>query len=197
MTDATLLQSPGQAAHAFRAVLASFSTPATPVKIALASDAPAPLLPAAATVLLTLADYQTPVWLSPTLNVDVVRKYLRFHTGAPLTTVSQDAAFALLTAEETGADMPAFNLGSQEYPDRATTVIIQVPNFDDGLSVTVSGPGLMQPTEVRVNEATLGLWSHIQNNNSLFPMGYDFMFASATTLMALPRSSHIEVKELA
>lgn len=196
MTDATILQSPAQAAHAFRAVLASFSNPATPVMIAGASDAPAPLLPAAATVLLTLADYQTPLWLSPDLNVDAVRKYLRFHTGAPLTTVAEDAAFAVLTAEETKSGLPAFNLGTHEYPDRSTTLIIQVADFSDGPLVAVSGPGLELPARLTVAGTSETLWRNIHNNNCLFPIGNDFMFASSTEIAALPRSSQIEIMEM-
>jgi alpha-D-ribose 1-methylphosphonate 5-triphosphate synthase subunit PhnH len=196
MTDATVLQSPAQAAHAFRAVLASFSTPATPVTVMAASDAPAPLLPTAATVLLTLADFQTPIWLSPNLNVDAVRKYLRFHTGAPLTTVAMDAAFAVLTAEETKDGLPIFNLGSHEYPDRSTTLIIQVADFSHGPLVAVSGPGLELPPRLTVAGASEILWRSIHNNNSLFPIGNDFMFASPTEITALPRSSHIEIMEM-
>jgi alpha-D-ribose 1-methylphosphonate 5-triphosphate synthase subunit PhnH len=195
MTDATFLQSPALSAHAFRAVLASFSTPATPVTIAAASDAPAPLLPVAATVVLTLADYKTPIWLSPTLNVDAVRKYLRFHTGAPLTTIAGEAAFALLTVEETHAGLPAFNLGTHEYPDRSTTLIVQVAGFSEGPKVSVSGPGLQHALVVRVAAASQHLWREVQNNNSLFPIGYDFMFASSNTLMSLPRSSLVEIME--
>jgi alpha-D-ribose 1-methylphosphonate 5-triphosphate synthase subunit PhnH len=195
MFDATYLQSPAQAAHAFRAILSSFSKPAVSLKIATADDAPLPLLPAAATVLLTLADYQTPIWLSPELNVDIVRKYLRFHTGAPITTAAQDATFALLTVEEATTFMPDFNLGDHEYPDRSTTVIMQVSDFAGGLTVAATGPGLEFPVNVNVAGPSDELWRHIQNNNSLFPIGNDFVFTSINEIMSLPRSSQIAMME--
>jgi alpha-D-ribose 1-methylphosphonate 5-triphosphate synthase subunit PhnH len=197
MIDATILQSPAQAAHAFRVILASFSKPAVPVSIASAEDAPFPLFPAAATVLLTLADYQTPIWLSPELNQDAVRKYLRFHTGAPITSDTKNAAFAVLSSVETKTKIPDFNLGSHEYPDRSTTIVVQVPSFSTGDVIGVSGPGLNHPIKLMVDEAPRHLWQHIHNNNSLFPIGNDFILSSASQIVTLPRSSHITLAEAA
>ena len=36
-------------------------------------------------MLLTLIDQDTPLWLSASLNDEILRKNLRFHTGAVLT----------------------------------------------------------------------------------------------------------------
>lgn len=197
MIDATILQSPEQAAHAFRAILRSFSTPAVPVFIAAVDDAPLPLLPAAASALLTLADYQTPIWLSPDLNVDIVRKYLRFHTGAAIVANAMEAVFVLSNVSEVDTFTSQLNLGSHEYPDRSTTVILQVSGFARGHTVSVSGPGLKEPVQLSVEGVSRGMWQHMQKNSSYFPVGNDFMFASAKEIMALPRSQQIKMWEAA
>ena len=57
------------------------------------ADAPAPLDPATAAVLLTLVDHETPLWLDPA--VDAARDWIAFHCGAPIVERSGSAAFAL------------------------------------------------------------------------------------------------------
>lgn len=195
MTEAQVLQSPAEAARLFRAILGCFSKPAVPVAIAMAADAPEPLLPTTAAVLLTLLDYQTPLWLSEELNRDAVRKYLSFHTGAPLTNVPQEAAFAAMNVAELLGRWPAFNLGTHEYPDRSTTIIVQVPSLSKGDAVTVAGPGLAEAVRFQAAEASPALWQKIRNNNELFPIGSDFLFASAERVAAIPRSSRISLME--
>ncbi len=195
MSEPHILQTPQNLATCFRTILSSFSKPAVPVAIAHMPDAPIPLLPTTAALALTLFDYQTPFWLSPDLNTDEVRKFLRFHTGAPLTLNPREASFAIITTTETARGWPDFNLGNHEYPDRSTTVIVQVPSFAAGEMVTVSGPGLEHPVSLAVVDATPHFWQHIQNNNSLFPIGNDFIFASAEAIAALPRSSLVQLME--
>jgi alpha-D-ribose 1-methylphosphonate 5-triphosphate synthase subunit PhnH len=195
MSEAQLLQSPQDLALLFRSILACFSKPAVAAKLTTPSDAPSPLLPSTAALALTLFDYQTPVWLSPGLNTEVVRKYIRFHTGATLTGNAGEAGFAVMTVEEANADWPQFNLGTHAYPDRSTTVIVQVPSFSSGLSVEVSGPGLKEPVFLRVEAASADFWKRIKVNNSLFPIGLDVILASTQQIAALPRSSRVDMLE--
>jgi alpha-D-ribose 1-methylphosphonate 5-triphosphate synthase subunit PhnH len=195
MSDVHILQSPQQLAVAFRSILRSFSKPAVPTTIVKVEGAPPPLFPTTAAIGLTLFDYQTPIWLSTDLNTDAVRKFLRFQTGAPLTADPTDATFAILTLAETQSEWPNFNLGSDEYPDRSTTVILQVSSLTTGDAVRVSGPGLKDPVDFHVAKSTPDFWQHIQMNNSLFPIGNDFMFASPDAMAALPRSSRIAMLE--
>ncbi len=195
MSDVHILQSPQQLAVAFRAILGSFSKPAVPTSIVKVGSAPSPLLPSTAAIALTLFDYQTPIWLSAELNTDAVRKFLRFQTGAPLATDPATASFAIVTLAEAQTDWPGFNLGSHEYPDRSTTVILQVPSLTTGAAVRVSGPGLKDPVDFHVAGSTPGFWQHIQMNNSLFPIGNDFMFASPETIAALSRSARVAMLE--
>jgi alpha-D-ribose 1-methylphosphonate 5-triphosphate synthase subunit PhnH len=195
MSDVHILQSPQQLAVAFRSILRSFSKPAMPTTIVKVEGAPPPLFPTTAVIGLTLFDYQTPIWLSANLNTDAVRKFLRFQTGAPLTADPTAATFAILTLAETEAEWPNFNPGSHEYPDRSTSVILQVSSLTTGDAVRVLGPGLKDPVDFHVAKSTPNFWQHIQMNNSLFPIGNDFMFASPDAMAALPRSSRIAMLE--
>ena len=56
-------------------------------------------------VLLTLADNDTPVWLSTPLNNDIVNQSLRFHINAPLASQPEQATFAV-TDEAISAKQP-------------------------------------------------------------------------------------------
>ncbi len=197
MSDAQLLQSPQDLASLFRCILGCFSKPAVPVKLTTPTDAPAALWPSSAAIGLTLFDYQTPVWLSVTLDTHPVRKFIRFHTGAAITAKSNEAIFAVMTMDEANMDWPQFNLGSHAYPDRSTTVIVQVPSFSEGAPVHVSGPGLKEPVALQVATASAGFWKRVQKNNNLFPIGLDIILVSETHIAALPRSSRLALPEFA
>lgn len=191
MTDIQTLQSPAEAARLFRSILTAFSKPAVAVPLATCPAAPAPLLPAAAAILLSLCDYQTPVWLSPSLNAEAVRKFIRFHTGAPITDVEDEATFAVLAVGEATSFIDRFPLGTDEYPDRSATLILQTEGLESGAEVTVKGPGLQHPVNLAVSGADAAFWLRVQGNSQLFPVGLDFLFASQGEMAALPRSMSV------
>lgn len=197
MSDTQTLQSPHDLALLFRGILGCFAKPGVPARLATPGDAPLPLLPGTAAIALTLFDYQTAVWLSPALNSDPVRKFIRFHTGAAITANAGDAVFAIMTSDEANAGLPDFSLGTHEYPDRSTTVILQVASFSNGRGVEVSGPGLKSPVSLQVEAANPVFWQNVRHNSTLFPVGLDFVFVSPAEVVALPRSSHINLMETA
>ena len=82
-----------QSAHAFRRVMEAMARPGT-IQDIQGGAPPAPLSVAAGTVLLTLCDTDTPVYLAGKADTDDVRAWLAFHTGAPLTGPSH-AMFAV------------------------------------------------------------------------------------------------------
>ena len=83
----------------FRTVMMALALPGQIKTVPLVPDAPAAMPPAMAAITLTLTDYETPVWLDDALAGDAaVRQFLAFQTGAPLTTASEDAAFAFVGA---------------------------------------------------------------------------------------------------
>lgn len=122
---------------AFRAVMNALARPGTIQPIAGLAEAPAPLSPVAAAVALALADYETPVHLDgPLAAAPDVAAYLTFHTGARLTLEPQRAAFALVSAPAALTSLEAFALGTDIYPDRSTTLILQVKSLRPSATVT-------------------------------------------------------------
>ena len=78
---------------------------------------PAPLFAPAAALLLTLCDYETPVWLDPVLADSAeVAAFLRFHTGARLVASPADAAFAVIADAARMPALSAFRAGQPTIP---------------------------------------------------------------------------------
>ena len=84
--------------------------------------------PTAGAVALTLCDHDTPLWLDPALaGIGRGRAWLGFHTGAPLGQHAGRRAFrAGRRARPSLIALENFAQGTQEYPDRSTTLILQV-----------------------------------------------------------------------
>lgn len=91
MTLETAFMLPVQdALHSFRRLLKAMSEPGVIVALHQLKRGWQPLNIATTSVLLTLADNDTPVWLSTPLNNDIVNQSLRFHTNAPLVSQPDD-----------------------------------------------------------------------------------------------------------
>jgi len=173
---------PRDSAHAFRAVMEAMARPARIVTLTGAT-APAPVSPAAATVLLTLCDPDTPLWLAPSHDSAPLRAWLAFHTGAPLTG-PQDCRFALGTWPAL-QPVDRFAIGTPEYPDRSATLIVEQPTLlNEGPAL--SGPGIRDHARLNLPESQA-----FQRNAALFPLGFDCLFTSGNRLAALPRSTRI------
>src|SRR5215469_16069832 len=110
----------------FRAVLDAMARPGTVQPIAAVPSAPPPLAAGAAAIALTLCDHDTPVWLDGDLRANPeVADWLRFHCGCPVIDDPGRAAFAFARGAMVAA-FEAFNLGTADYPDRSTTLVLQV-----------------------------------------------------------------------
>jgi alpha-D-ribose 1-methylphosphonate 5-triphosphate synthase subunit PhnH len=191
MTDFGVLQQPAVSARNFRAVLNALSRPGNQQTLPLAINPPTPLLGVAASVAVTLCDYQSPLWLAQSLNTSEVRKFLRFQTGASIVTDKAASSFAFMGIADACEDLEGFALGTHEYPDRSTTLVVQCDDFESGLKVELSGPGLKVPTTCSVAGATEKFWRAQQENSKRFPLGWDVLFVTQDQVMGLPRSTLI------
>ncbi|PVZ49931.1 phosphonate C-P lyase system protein PhnH [Thalassobacter stenotrophicus] len=171
-----------QAAQAFRKVMEALARPGM-IQHVSGAVPPAPLSPAAGTVLLTLCDTDTPVHLAGTTDCAALRDWLAFHTGAPIV-AAKDCMFAVGTWEAL-APLSSYTIGTSQYPDRSATLIVECPNIVS-TGATLSGPGIK-------DQATLSLpeTAAFQANQALFPLGLDFIFTSEDRLAALPRSTKV------
>jgi alpha-D-ribose 1-methylphosphonate 5-triphosphate synthase subunit PhnH len=180
------------AQRSFRRILDALAHPGRIVDVggALAASPPAPLVPAAAAVLLALCDIDTRLWLTP--DAATAAAYLRFHCGAPLVDDPAAADFALIAAPASLFPLDRFALGSDADPDRNATLVVQVAGFDAGGGVTLHGPGIDGTTRFGAAGLGAGFWAARQAMQALFPRGLDVVFASGTRLAALPRSTIVE-----
>jgi alpha-D-ribose 1-methylphosphonate 5-triphosphate synthase subunit PhnH len=175
----------------FRTVMDAFARPGRVLSLAKVCPAPAPLSAGAAAIALTLFDYETPVWLDRPLaaSSDAV-EWLRFHTGAPITSRPGEAAFALVTDMRALPPVDTFSTGTAEYPDRSTTLILQVEEFA-GPSLTLTGPGIAGRQTFAAAPLPADFAAQCIANRALFPRGVDFLFVTAAAVAGLPRSTRI------
>ncbi|WP_239954610.1 phosphonate C-P lyase system protein PhnH [Pantoea sp. Z09] len=177
------------AQRAFRRILKAMSEPGVMVSLPLAQGWGA-LSPAATAVLLTLVDQESPLWIEPQIDNAILRSNLRFHTGVPLSE-SRDAPFALSHASS--SPCPAdFAAGDNLAPEKSTTLIIEVPSLNGGLTLRLSGPGLREPRAIapQLPESVL---DYLRNRPHPFPQGVDLIFTCGEAMMALPRTTDVEV----
>jgi len=173
---------------AFRRIMQAMARPGTVYVCGEALAPPAPLGRAAAAALLTLADFETPLWIAPSFPA-AVADYLVFHTGAPRVAASDRAAFALVDLAADGLDLSSFALGTAEYPDRSTTIVAQAASLDLGPRLGLSGPGIRGEAQLAIAPLPAGFVGQWAENRAGFPLGVDLVFAADARLAALPRST--------
>ena len=176
----------------FRAVLEAASHPGRIVSLPEAPAGPGSISAAAAAYLLTLVDRDTPLWLGQAFDLAEVRDFVRFHTGASIVADRAEAVFAVLGCEE-AAPFDGFTLGTDTYPDRSATLVIEVPVLGAGTARTWRGPGIDGQTSVAVAGLSEPFWREWAANHALFPCGVDLVFTAGSQLCALPRSIAVEV----
>jgi alpha-D-ribose 1-methylphosphonate 5-triphosphate synthase subunit PhnH len=171
----------------FRAVLHAMSRPGTIAVAGAGLLPPAPLDPAMAAVLLTLADADTPLWLDPAASA--AADWAAFHCGAPRAGRIGQAAFACALT------MPALSSlhpGTDLAPEESATLILQVPALGQGTRYRLSGPGLRAPALLRLEGLPDGFLAQWAANHALYPCGVDLVLCEGERLCALPRSVRIE-----
>lgn len=180
----------------FRSVMNALAQPGSIQTIGSAIDAPSRLMPATAAVALALFDHDTPVWIDAELGaVAEIANWLRFQTGAPLTADAARASFALLSSSAALPDFDGFGQGTPEYPDRSTTLVVQVDTLTDGSELVLRGPGIRGTASLRAGELPADFVERMQGNRALFPQGIDLLLVSGAQLVALPRSTHVTARE--
>lgn len=180
----------------FRTVMDSMARPGS-VQIAKAeTQPPQPLSPTAAAIALTLCDNDTPIWLDPALRqTPTVASWLGFHAGAPLTDVPADAHFALVADPAALIALENFAQGTQEYPDRSTTMILQVASLSSGGRLILEGPGIEGSTAFAPTPLPRHFVEQWKQNRARFPRGIDLVLAAPEGIACLPRTTRIREME--
>lgn len=175
---------------AFRAVLEAMSRPGRVHRLPAAGlRAPAPLDPAAASLVLTLADAATPVWTDA--GPDAAR-WLAFHAGCPLAEGTGGAAFALACGLPPPLD--ALAQGTDEAPHLSATLLVQVEALLAGGTGgwRLRGPGIETEHRLRVFGLPEKFAAQWRANRAAFPRGVDVILCAGLDVAALPRTTAIE-----
>jgi alpha-D-ribose 1-methylphosphonate 5-triphosphate synthase subunit PhnH len=179
-----------QSQQVFRSILDSLSNPSRCVSIGHhVPECPDALPSAVAAALLTLADYETPVYLAPRFHTKVVLAWLAFHAGCPIVGLPDQATFAVLDGAEPSPTLDQFNLGDERYPDRSTTVFVVCETLSGGSPVSLYGPGIEHVALISPIGLHEDFWHGLAANHSRFPMSVDVMLVAGSELSALPRTT--------
>ena len=173
---------PQDAAHAFRAAMRAMARPGT-IETIQGGQAPAPVSPAAATLLLTLCDPDTGLYLAPGFDDQAIRDWVTFHTNAPL--VSAEEADFALGSWQALQPLDAYKIGVPAYPDRSATLIVEMESLSAS-GATLSGPGIKDKAALNLPETAA-----FQANRAQFPLGFDCFFTAGDQIAALPRSTTV------
>ena len=176
------------AQQAFRCVLNALSRPGQRFSMGLPIKGLS-LGAAMSHALLTLTDDDTAVWWQAPSSAS--ENWLRFHTGAQRAATAQKAAFAVLLNAGALPLLNTFAIGTVEAPERAATLLIEVPSFESGPAVEWRGPGIQHIEVVRIAGLPDDFWLQWQANNASFPQGIDIIFTCADAVLGLPRTTRV------
>jgi len=179
----------------FRSVMDAMARPASVERVTASVGAPSTIMPGSAAIALTLFDHDTPIWLDPALaGAPDIAKWLKFHTGAPVISDTSVCSFALAL---NGGNLPAldrFSFGSNEYPDRSTTLILQVESLNEGRVYELRGPGIDGTAILQAVIEPDDLFERLAINAALFPRGLDVMLVHDDAVVAIPRTTRLVAK---
>lgn len=175
----------------FRSILNALSRPGQIEALEAANIAIPPLSGTLFSIVLALTDHDTPLWLTEGYHLDEVRALIGFHTGAPIVDKPHRAQFAFAPSAELPR-LDQFNLGTQDYPDRSTTVVVAVPSLEGGPELVLRGPGIEDHWHIAPQGLPNDFVSQWAANRELFPRGIDLLLVADGKVVGLPRTVRIE-----
>jgi alpha-D-ribose 1-methylphosphonate 5-triphosphate synthase subunit PhnH len=180
-----------QSQSVFKALMDGMARPGTTQVLDGGALPPSPMGIGAGAIALTLCDHDTPVYLSMPLVEAGVPGWLAFQTGALVTDDRTEVQFAFLDRATPLPPLSTFAAGTQEYPDRSTMIVLEVPAFRCGQDYILSGPGIQQCVAINITGLPApfeGLW---RENNGLYPRGVDLVLVAGLEMICLPRTARI------
>jgi alpha-D-ribose 1-methylphosphonate 5-triphosphate synthase subunit PhnH len=180
----------------FRSVMDALARPGSVQRIVAAAGTPLPMMRGTAAIALTLFDHDTPIWLDAAMSATSdLAKWLKFHTGAPVVQDCSICSFALIGDAGGLPDLDRFSFGSNEYPDRSTTLILQLESLGEGDTIELRGPGIDGIAAMRAAIEPPDLFDRLAINEKLFPRGIDVVLVADDRIVAIPRTTRRVTKE--
>jgi alpha-D-ribose 1-methylphosphonate 5-triphosphate synthase subunit PhnH len=180
-----------QSQSLFRLAMEAMARPGSILGVSLDLQPPAPLDRTAAALLLTLCDFETPIWLDAILaDTPGVAEFVRFHTGARLVDAPAEATYAVVADAQGMLPLASFAQGTPEYPDRSATLIVQVARLQ-AAGWKLEGPGIRGHALFSASPLSADFVHQARANRGQFPCAVDMFFTTRTALAALPRSTRL------
>jgi alpha-D-ribose 1-methylphosphonate 5-triphosphate synthase subunit PhnH len=179
----------------FRSVMEAMARPGTVQRITAPTGTPSGMMRGTAAIALTLFDHDTPLWLDASMSqTPDVAKWLKFHTGAPVVSDASACAFALIGHAAALPPLDRFSFGTNEYPDRSTTLVLQVRSVAQGQVVELRGPGIDGVAVLRAAIQPSDMVERLAINAALFPRGIDVVLVADDAVVAIPRTTRLVAK---
>lgn len=175
----------------FRSVMEAMARPCRVQRITASVGAPEGMMHGAAAIALTLFDHDTPIWLDGAMATSGIVNWLKFHTGAPVVGEPAAASFALIGDPHHLPALDRFALGSSEYPDRSTTLILQLASLAKGPARELCGPGIDGSAVLQAEIQPFDLFDRLAVNAALFPRGVDVVLVAGDEIVAIPRTTRL------
>jgi alpha-D-ribose 1-methylphosphonate 5-triphosphate synthase subunit PhnH len=176
----------------FRSVMDAMARPGSVARIVATVGTPAAMMRGTAAIALTLFDHDTPVWLDAAMSETAeVTKWLKFHSGAPVISDPSTCHFALIGDPRSPPTLDRFAFGSNEYPDRSTTLILQVESLTKGSAFELRGPGIDGSALLQAIIQPADLFERLAINATLFPRGIDVVLVHDDCIVAIPRTARL------
>jgi alpha-D-ribose 1-methylphosphonate 5-triphosphate synthase subunit PhnH len=180
----------------FRSVMDALARPGSVQRIVAAAGTPLPMMRGTAAIALTLFDHDTPIWLDAAMSATSdLAKWLKFHTGAPVVQDCSICSFALIGDAGGLPDLDRFSFGSNEYPDRSTTLILQLESLGEGDTIELRGPGIDGIAAMRAAIEPPDLFDRLAINEKMFPRAIDVVLVADDRIVAIPRTTRRVTKE--
>jgi alpha-D-ribose 1-methylphosphonate 5-triphosphate synthase subunit PhnH len=179
------------AQRTFRAIMDAMARPGSTQPVAPVELQIEGVSGVAAAIALTLCDVDTPVWLDETLRQSDFGRWITFHTGANIIENADAATFGFVSDVSDMPDLSIFAQGSQSYPDRSASLIINTIGPWEASGFELAGPGIdgLRPLETGALPSSFeAAWS---GNGALFPRGIDLIFAGDAQVLCLPRTARL------
>jgi alpha-D-ribose 1-methylphosphonate 5-triphosphate synthase subunit PhnH len=179
----------------FRSVMDAMAHPGSVQPIVPITGMPAPMMRGTASIALTLFDHDTPIWLDPRMSeTSEATKWLKFHTSAPVIADSSICSFALIGDADELPELDRFSFGTDEYPDRSTTLILQVESLMQGPAFELRGPGIDGTAILQATIKPPDMFERLAINAAVFPRGIDVVLVADDAIVAIPRTTRVVAK---
>lgn len=178
-----------QSQQVFRRVLGAMSRPGSIHELERSMHAAPGLSPAATAVCLTLLDFATPLWLDE--DASAAQAFFVFHCNVPVVRRPGDASIGIIGRALHLGDLQRFHLGSDECPENAATLVLEVDRLVPDSGMWLAGPGIDGRIALRVDGVAKGFWQQLAANRASFPRGIDLLLTCGQCIAALPRSVRV------